>query len=315
MIAEVEMDEKPEIGVRREGGGIGPVNREQGGGLYGVVLKEQQVEHTSEPTFQELREALIAAYGTDYGAHSPIWISRFTDVTRQAAAYRKGRVLLAGDAAHVHPPQGGQGLNTGVQDAVNLGWKLAQVVKGISPDSLLDTYHAERHPVAARVLRNTMAQVALLRTDDRTEALRDIVSELLSMEEPRKRFAGMMSGLDIHYDLGEGHPLLGRRMPDLDLVTADGALRVYTLLHEARPVFLNLCAPGDFDITPWADRVQVIDAKYEGTWELPVLGAVTAPTAVLIRPDGYVAWVGEGAPMHPGLHDALTTWFGPPTVA
>jgi 2-polyprenyl-6-methoxyphenol hydroxylase-like FAD-dependent oxidoreductase len=315
LIAEVEMDEKPEIGVRREGGGIGPANREQGGGLYGVVLKEQQVEHTSEPTFQELREALIAAYGTDYGAHSPTWISRFTDVTRQAAAYRKGRVLLAGDAAHVHPPQGGQGLNTGVQDAVNLGWKLAQVVKGTAPDSLLDTYQAERHPVAARVLRNTMAQVALNVVNERVDALREIMAELLSMDEPRKRFAGMMSGLDIHYDLGEGHPLLGRRMPDLDLVTADGPLRVYTLLHDAQPVFLNLGVPGSFDITPWADRVQVIDAKYEGTWELPVLGAVTAPTAVLIRPDGYVAWVGEGDSTRPRLHDALTTWFGPATVA
>ena len=214
-------------------------------------------------------------------------------MTRQAASYRKGRVLLAGDAAHVHYPTGGQGLNIGVQDAVNLGWKLAQVVKGTSPDSLLDTYHAERHPVAARVLRNTMAQVALLRTDDRTNALREIVSELLGMDEPRKRFAAMMSGLDIHYDLGEGHPLLGRRMPDLDLVTANGPLRVFTLLHDARPVLLNLGEPGGFDITPWADRVQVIDATYAGTWELPVLGAVTAPAAVLIRPDGYVAWVGD----------------------
>jgi 3-(3-hydroxy-phenyl)propionate hydroxylase len=315
LIAEVEMDEKPEIGVRREGGGIGPVNREQGGGLYGVVLKEQQVEHSSEPTFQELREALIAAYGTDYGAHNPSWISRFTDVTRQAEAYRKGRVLLVGDAAHVHPPQGGQGLNTGVQDAVNLGWKLAQVVKGISLDSLLDTYHAERHPVAARVLRNTMAQVALNVVNERVDALREIMSELLSMDEPRKRFAGMMSGLDVHYDLGEGHPLLGRRMPDLDLVTAKGLLRVYTLLHDAQPIFLNLGGPGDFDTTPWADRVQLIDAKYEGAWELPVLGAVTAPTAVLIRPDGYVAWVGEGDPTRPGLHDALTTWFGPAPAA
>ncbi len=315
LIAEIEINEKPEIGMRREGGGIGPVNREQGGGLYGVVLKEQQVEHTSEPTFQDLREALIATYGTDYGAHSPTWISRFTDVTRQAAAYRKGRVLLAGDAAHVHPPMGGQGLNIGVQDAVNLGWKLAQVVKGISPDSLLDTYHAERHPVAARVLRNTMAQVALSRTDDRTEAVRDTVTELLNMDEPRKRFAGMMSGLDIRYDLGAGHPLLGRRMPDLDLVTANGPLRVYTLLHEARPALLNLGAPGGFEISPWADRVQVIDATYAGAWELPALGVVTAPTAVLIRPDGYVAWVEEGDPARPGLHDALTTWFGPPTVA
>jgi 3-(3-hydroxy-phenyl)propionate hydroxylase len=312
IIAEVEMEEEPEIGMRREGGGIGPVNQEQGGRLFGVVLKEQRVEHTGEPSLQDLREALIAAYGTDYGAHSPTWISRFTDVTRQAAMYRKGRMLLAGDAAHVHPPQGGQGLNTGVQDAVNLGWKLAQVVKGISPDSLLDTYQVERHPVAARVLRNSMAQIALLRTDDRTVALRYIMGELLHMDEPRKRFAGMMSGLDIHYDLGEGHPLLGRRMPDLDLVAASGPLRVYTLLHEAKPVFLNLGAPGGFDIALWADRVQVIDATYTGLWELPVRGAVTAPTAVLIRPDGYVAWVGDHAWV--GLHDALATWFGPPAV-
>jgi len=234
-------------------------------------------------------------------------------MTRQAASYREGRVLLAGDAAHVHFPAGGQGLNTGVQDAVNLGWKLAQVVKEISPPSLLDTYHAERHPVAARVLRNTMAQTALMRpADARLEALRETVSELLSMDEPRKRFAAMLSGLDIHYDLGEGHPLLGRRMPDLGLVTSDGLLRVFTLLHDARPVLLNLGEPGGFDITSWADRIQMIDAKYEGPWELPVLGAVTAPTAVLIRPDGYVAWVGEL--IDPGLPDALTTWFGPPTA-
>jgi 3-(3-hydroxy-phenyl)propionate hydroxylase len=141
------------------------------------------------------------------------------------------------------------------------------------------------------------------------------MAELLRMDEPRKRFAGMMSGLDIHYDLREGHPLLGRRMPDLDLSAANGSLRVYTLLHEARPALLNLGAPGGFEITPWADRVQFIDATYAGQWELPVLGVVPAPTAVLIRPDGYVAWVAEGDPAHPGLHDALTTWFGPPAVA
>jgi hypothetical protein len=207
---------------------------------------------------------------------------------------------------------GGQGLNIGVQDAVNLGWKLASVVKGTSPDSLLDTYHAERHPVAARVLRNTIAQVALLRANDYVKTLGDVITELLTMEEPRRRFAAMMSGLEIHYDLGEGHPLLGRRMPDLDLVTANGPLRVFTLLHDARPVLLNLGEPGGFDITPWADRVQMIDAKYVGTWELPALGAVTAPTAVLIRPDGHVAWVGDLTQL--GLADALTTWFGPPAA-
>ena len=213
----------------------------------------------------------------------------------------------------MHSPDGAQGLQTGVQDAVNLGWKLAQVVNGTSPESLLDTYHAERHPVAARVLRTTMAHVALRRPDERTEALRDTIAELLMADEPRRRFAAMMFGLDIHYDLGEGHPLLGRRMPDLDLVTADGPLRVFELLHDARPVLLNLGEPGDLDITPWADRVQLIDASYDGEWELPVLGAVSAPTAVLIRPDGYVAWVGAGTQL--GLADALATWFGPPTAA
>ncbi len=234
-------------------------------------------------------------------------------MTRQAAAYRNGRVLIAGDAAHVHAPDGGQGLNVGVQDAVNVGWKLAQVVKQTSPESLLDTYHAERHPVAARVLRNTMAAVALRRPDDRTKALRDTMSELLGMDEPRRRFAAMMSGLDVHYDLGERHPLVGRRMPDLDLVTGNGPLRVFTLLHDARPVLLDLGEPGGFDITPWADRVRLIDATYDGGWELPALGAVSAPLAVLIRPDGYVAWVADRDTA--GLSGALTTWFGPATAA
>ena len=310
MIAEVEMDEEPEIGMRPEGGGIGPVDRVKGGGPYGVVLKEQQVEHAGEPTLEDLREALVVAYGTDFGVHSP---SLDLPVHRHDAARRRptasGRVLLAGDAAHVHPPQGGQGLNIGVQDAVNLGWKLAQVVNGTSPESLLDTYHAERHPVGARVLRNTMAQVALSSPDDRHQALRDTMTELLSMDEPRRRIAGMLSGLDIHYDLGDGHPLLGRRMPDLDLQTADGPTRVFTLLHDARPVLLNLGEPGGFDISPWADRVRLVDASYDGVWELPVIGEVAAPAAVLIRPDGHVAWAGDLT--DPELPRALATWFGP----
>jgi 3-(3-hydroxy-phenyl)propionate hydroxylase len=313
MIAEVEMDEEPAVGMRREGGGIGPVNRLEGGGPYRVVLKEQPDEDAGEPTLQDLREALIGAYGTDYGVHRPTWISRFTDATRQAESYRRGRVLLAGDAAHVHPPQGGQGLNTGVQDAVNLGWKLGQVVNETSPESLLDTYHAERHPVAARVLHNTMAQVALSSPDDRHQALRDTMTDLLSMDEPRRRIAAMLSGLDIHYDLGDGHPLLGRRMPDLDLHTSEGPTRVFTLLHDARPVLLNLGAPRGANITPWTDRVQMVDAEHVGTWRLPVVGEVTAPAAVLIRPDGYVAWVGDLT--DPALPDVLATWFGAPTAA
>ena len=208
----------------------------------------------------------------------------------------------------MHPPLGGQGLNTGVQDAVNLGWKLAQVVKKTSPQSLLDTYHDERHPVGARVLQNTMAQVALTSPGDRHQALRNTMTELLSMDGPRQSIGAMMSGLDIHYDLGPGHPLLGRRMPDLDIATAGGPLRVYELLHSAKPVLLNLDQPGVLDITPWTHRVQLIDAEYGGPWELPVLGSVSAPVAVVIRPDGYVAWVGDGTDT--GLRDALTTWFG-----
>jgi len=324
LIAEAELAETPpEWGIRRDALGIHSLARVEyeirdgqivyaDQGPVGILVTERHVGATSEPTLADLREALIAVYGTDYGAHSPTSITRFTDAARQAAAYRKGRVLIAGDAAHIHPPDGGQGLQTGVQDTVNLGWKLAQVIKGISPDSLLDTYHTERHPVGARVLRNTMAAVALRREDERTKALRDTMAELLGMDEPRRRFAAMMSGLDIHYDLGEGHKLLGRRMPDLNLVTANGPLRVFTLLHDARPVLLNLGEPGGFDITPWADRVKLIDAKYDGAWELPVLGAVTAPDAVLIRPDGYVAWVGDRHAL--GLPDALTTWFGPPAA-
>ena len=330
LIAEVELAEPPEEwGIRHDAIGMHALGRVEyeirdgeivyaDSGPVGVMLTEAHVGSTSEPTLRDLSEALIAVYGTDYGIHSPTWISRFTDMTRQAAAYRDRRVLLAGDAAHVHSPDGAQGLQIGVQDAVNLGWKLAQVVKRTSPESLLDTYHAERHPVAARVLRTTMAHVALRRPDERTKALRDTIAELLRADEARNLFAAMMFGLDIRYDLGPSdvdkkHPLLGRRMPDLDLVTANGPLRVFTLLHDARPVLLNLGEPGGFDITPWAERVQLVDAKYAGTWELPALGPVTAPTAVLIRPDGYVAWVGDLTQL--GLADALTTWFGPATTA
>jgi 3-(3-hydroxy-phenyl)propionate hydroxylase len=310
LIAEVELAEEPKWGLHRDAHGLHSLSQMEDGVTVRVMLTELHPGQTEDPTLRDLSEGLIAIYGTDYGVHSPTWISRFTDMARQAASYRKGRVLLAGDAAHVHYPVGGQGLNTGAQDAVNLGWKLAQVIKKTSPESLLDTYHVERHPVAATVLRNTMAQVALLRTDDRTEALRETTAELLRMDEPRRRFAAMMTGLDIHYDLGEGHPLLGRRMPDLDLVTANDPRRVYTLLHEARPVLIRFGSPASLDIAPWGDRVRSIDATTDGPWKIPVLGLVSAPTAVLIRPDGYVAWVGDGTDT--GLRDALTTWFGTP---
>ncbi len=308
MIAEARASDPPEFGFRHDSVGshaIGPVGD---GGLLRIVLTEREVDHAAEPTMDDLREALVGVYGSDLGVHSPTWISRFTDMSRQAVSYRRGRVFLAGDAAHVHPPQGGQGLNTGVQDAVNLGWKLAQVINGTSPDTLLDSYHTERHPVGARVLHNTMAQVALARADERHQALRETMGELLSLDGPRRHIAGMLSALDIHYDLGEGHPLLGRRMPDLDLDTAAGPTTVFALLHQARPVLLDLGVPGGLDISGWTDRVQLVGATSEGPWELPVVGEVAAPSAVLIRPDGHVAWVGGASDSR--LTGALTSWFG-----
>jgi 2-polyprenyl-6-methoxyphenol hydroxylase-like FAD-dependent oxidoreductase len=316
LIAEVELAEQPVLGPRPGGGSIDPVDRLVGGGPYRVVVVEPHLDRDREPTLDDVRAALVAAYGTDFGVHRPTWISRFTDACRQAADYRRGRVLLAGDAAHVHGPQGGQGLNVGVQDAVNLGWKLAQVVHGTSPEHLLDTYHAERHPVGARVLQDTMAQVALGRADERSLALREAVAELLAMDEPRRRIAAMLSGLDVHYDLGPGHPLVGWRVPDVDLATADGATTVHALLHDARPLVLDLGGPGGPggpDLSPWAGRVRVVHATHDAAWELPLLGPVAAPEAVAIRPDGHVAWAGDRT--DPALPDALTTWFGPPATA
>ena len=309
IIAEVKMYEEPEFGIRPEGGGIG---KAADGESIGVTVREKVVKHGDEPSMDELRAALISTYGTDYGLTSINWISRFSDATRQAASYRNGRVLLAGDAAHIHPPQGGQGLGTSIQDAVNLGWKLAQVVNKTSPERLLDSYHAERHPVGARVLQNARAQIVLSKPDGQHAALREIMTELLGMDEPRKHIVGMLSGLDIHYDLGEGHPLLGRRMPDLDLQIADGPTRIFSLMHDAKPVLLNLGEPDGFDISPWASRVKLRDATYDGAWELPVLGEVSAPSAVLIRPDGYVAWVGDLKDSE--LPQALEKWFGAATL-
>lgn len=322
LIAEVEMAEAPELGIRHDAAGIHSLGRVEyeivdgeivypDHGPVRVLISERELGGHEEPTLEELRAALVAVYGTDFGVHSPAWISRFTDATRQAAAYRDRRVLLAGDAAHIHYPAGGQGISLGVQDAVNLGWKLAQVVAGTSPDALLDTYHAERHPVGARAIRHTIAQAALQRRDERMAPLVDLVSELAAMDEPRAHVAGLISGLDIRYDLGDGHPLLGRRMPDLDLRGAGGPSRVSELLHDARPLLLDLAGDDAVDPGPWADRVRLVRAGCDGPWELPVLGAVTAPAAVLVRPDGYVAWVGEGAA--DGLTEALATWFGPRT--
>src|SRR5690606_22134232 len=264
---------------------------------------------TGEPTLRDLSEALIAVYGTDFGVHSPTSISRFTDMARQAASYRKGRVLLAGDAAHVHSPVGGQGLNIGIQDAVNLGWKLAQVVKGISPDSLLDTYHHERHPVGEQLLKTTLALTALNRGDARTSALREMMSKVITMDEPRMWYGALISGLDIHYDLGVGHPVVGLRMPDLDILTEDGQKRrVYSYMHDAKALLLNLGTDSSFDISPWSDRVKLVNAHYSGKLILPVLGEVETPSCILIRPDGHIAWVSEQ--QDTSLFDSLCKWFG-----
>jgi 3-(3-hydroxy-phenyl)propionate hydroxylase len=308
LVAEARMEDKSGFGLHRGPLGVGGIGPMEGGDALRIVVPEARLESGDEPTLEELRDALFTVYGTDFKVHSPTWISRFTDATRQADSYREGRVLLAGDAAHIHTPMGGQGIPLGMGDAVNLGWKLAQVVKGASPDDLLDTYQAERHPATARSLRYTMALNAISRVDPRSEALRDTVAEVTVLDEPRKHLGALQSGLDIHYDLGQGHPLLGRRMPDLDLETADGPTRVFEQLHDARPVFLNLAGPDTFDLASWSDRVKSIDATTEDPWVLPVLGEVPAPTAVLIRPDGHVAWVGQGNT--DGLADALATWFG-----
>ncbi|HVX32351.1 MAG TPA: FAD-dependent monooxygenase [Solirubrobacterales bacterium] len=308
IVAEAQMIDRSGFDLHRGPLGVGGIGPMEGGDHLRIVVPEARLETGDRPTLDELRDALRTVHGTDYGVHSPTWISRFTDATRQAASYRAGRVLLAGDATHVHSPMGGQGIPNGMGDAVNLGWKLAQVVKGISPDSLLDTYQAERHPAVARSLKYTMALNALTRVDPRTEALADTIAELAVMDAPRKHLGALASGLGVRYDLGAGHPLLGHRVPDLDLVTADGPTTIFALLHEARPLLLDLGAHGSFDLTGSSDRVSVVDARCDARWELPAIGEVDSPTALLIRPDGHVAWVGDRDDA--ALSAALGTWFG-----
>jgi 3-(3-hydroxy-phenyl)propionate hydroxylase len=309
LIATVELTEEPPQGMRIDATGIHGLHPTGDGRTVQVLVTEQQLGPASEPTLDDLSKALVAVYDTDFGVHDPTTISRFSDATRQAASYRAKRVLLAGDAAHIHSPTGGQGVGLGVEDAVNLGWKLAEVVREHAPDSLLDTYQAERHPATARVLRYTMGMSVTQRADDRVSALVDIVSDLMSVDAARARLASLHLGLDVRYESQDGtHPLLGRRMPDLDLTSAGGPLRVFTLLHDAHAVLLNLGAPGSVTLGPWRHRLRLVDASYDGPWRLPVVGAVEPPAAVLIRPDGHVAWVGDETQV--GLEEALTRWFG-----
>jgi 3-(3-hydroxy-phenyl)propionate hydroxylase len=308
LIAEVEVAEEPPAGMRQDESGVHGLQPLADGRTYRVVTTERQLLTGAEPTLADLSDALTAVFGTDFGVHTPTWISRFTDATRQAAAYRSGRVLLVGDAAHIHYPAGGQGIGLAIQDAVNLGFKLAQVVTDRSDDSLLDTYHAERHPADARALALSMAQTVLQRADVRTAALTATIDELLMTELGKAQVAARIHALDVVYDLGEGHPLLGRRMPDLDLDTAAGPTRVYALLHEAQHLVLNFSAPGRLDASRSDDRARVVDARAVGAWKLPVIGVVDAPSALLIRPDGHVAWM-EGF-SESSLSDALARWCG-----
>ena len=313
LIAEVEMDGEPVMGFTHTEDGSHAIGRRGPDEPIRLVIQQPFVERAREPDMDDLRAALHHVYGTDFGVRSASWISRFNDATRQAAAYRAGRVLLAGDAAHIHPPQGGQGMGTGIQDAVNLGWKLAQVVAGVSPDSLLDTYHAERHPVGERVLRSTRAQVVLGLQDEHHRSLREIVGDLLQLGEARERIAAMLFALDLRYDPGDGapgdgHPLVGRRMPDIDLVVGGAATRVAELLHDARPLLLSFDAVA---VTTGHDRLRHVHATAAPTCEVPLLGTVELPPAVLVRPDGHVAWA--GAPDDPALPEAVARWFGSAT--
>ncbi|MFF3060931.1 rifampin monooxygenase [Streptomyces sp. NPDC057909] len=264
-----------------------------GDGTHRVIVPADGVaeDRATAPTLEEFKQQLRAVAGTDFGVHSPRRLSRFGDATRQAERYRVGRVLLAGDAAHIHPPTGGQGLNLGVQDAFNLGWKLAAEVNGWAPEGLLDSYHDERHPVGARVLDNTRAQITLLGTDPGATALRELFSTLMDFEEVNRYVTGMITAVGVRYDFGEGHELLGRRMRDVKLKQG----RLYELMHGGRGLLLD--GTGRLSVEGWADRVDhVVDVSEE--LDVP---------AVLLRPDGHVAWVGED---QADLLSRMPRWFG-----
>ncbi|MEU6208264.1 rifampin monooxygenase [Micromonospora musae] len=270
--------------------GLGPLGAD---GVYRVIVPAAGVtgERAVPPTLDEFKQQLRAVAGTDFGVHSPRWLSRFGDATRLAERYRVGRVLLAGDAAHIHPPTGGQGLNLGIQDAFNLGWKLAAEVHGWAPAGLLDSYHTERHPVAADVLDNTRAQMQLLSTEPGPQAVRRLLSELMEFEEVNRYLIEKITAMAVRYDFGEGHELLGRRMRDVGLKRG----RLYELTHGGRGLLLD--QNGGLSVAGWADRVDhVVDVSEE--LDVP---------AVLLRPDGHVAWVGDD---QQELLTQLPKWFG-----
>ncbi|MGW2697460.1 FAD-dependent monooxygenase [Streptomyces sp. NPDC001296] len=286
-----------------------------GGGVDRIIVVEHGVRprrRTGPPEFAEVADAWERLTGEDIHGGTAHWISSFGDATRQVTQYRRGSVLLAGDAAHTHLPVGGQGLSVGVQDAVNLGWKLAAVVRGSAPPDLLDSYHAERHPVGARLLVNTLAQGMLFLTGSQAEPLREVVADLMELAEVRRHLAGMVSGLDIRYDVGPGtHPLLGARIPKRDLRGPCGATTTIAHLRTARGVLLDLADDPQLRraAEPWADRVEVVTAAPH---RLPRGCPLAGTAAVLLRPDGYVAWTDPGCA---SLPDALARWFGTSPLA
>lgn len=312
MLADVELADppvEPFFGHRRGAGDFSAVQFEPG--WYRLIMQRHDTvrERGAEPGFEDFRAAFTELAGTDFGMHSPRWVSHFADAALLADRYRDGRVFLAGDAAHVHHPAGGQGLNLGVQDAVNLGWKLAAAVRG-GPEALLDSYESERRPVAARVLHNVRAQIVLSRPGAHVDALRDVFSDLMSADQVRHRLGLMVTALDIRYETGCDHPLAGRRVPDADLRTDQGDTRIAELLRAGRPILLRLDGDRSAEPSRWRDRIEVIDAHARTErWSVAGVGEIPVPAAVLIRPDGYVAWVATDAGLG-GLSEALDTWIG-----
>ncbi|MEU0503363.1 FAD-dependent monooxygenase [Nocardia sp. NPDC005998] len=315
MLADVELTDPPAqpfFGHRGAVGDFSAVQFEPGWYRLVVQRHDRVLERGTELSFEDFRTSFVEVAGTDFGMHSPRWVSHYGDAARQADRYRVGRVFVAGDAAHIHYPAGGQGQNLGIQDAVNLGWKLAATLRGNASDELLDTYETERHPIAARVLHNTRAQTALGRPGPHTDALRDIMSDLIDMEQVRHRLGLMITALDIRYDIKGEHPLTGRRIPDADLTTAAGATRVHELLRGGRPVLLVLDGNDVPAVPQWHDRFDIVRADSRGAhWAVPGVGEIPTPAAVLLRPDGYVAWASE-EPAAAGLPEALTVWVGAP---